>query len=162
MRIKCHLTAPPADYDPSEEYPGTAAFSEPEAALLLRLARALRPHVWTSVHSGMDAIFMPYDHKAEIPGGCPPDVPPQRTPPRPPLVGKRPGLLVSLPHPCPAGWQCVSLQARRTWRRGASSCCLRVLIRPAHHSPARPVFPPPDAAMQRGLVPRPLWTSSTP
>lgn len=57
-----------ADYDPAEEYPGAAAFSEPEAALLLRLARALRPHVWTSVHSGMDAIFMPYDHKAEIPG----------------------------------------------------------------------------------------------
>ena len=59
-----------ADYDPSEEYPGTAAFSEPEAALMLRTARTLRPHVWASVHSGMEALFMPYDHKASVPGAC--------------------------------------------------------------------------------------------
>ena len=35
---------------------------------MLRTARALRPHVWTSVHSGMEALFMPYDHKGHIPG----------------------------------------------------------------------------------------------
>ena len=58
----------PADYDPREEYPGTAPFSEPEAALLLRLARGLKPHVWASVHSGMAALFMPYDHQDHIPG----------------------------------------------------------------------------------------------
>ncbi len=59
----------PADYDPREEDPGTAPFSEPEAALVLRTATALRPHVWASVHSGMEALFMPYDHVASIPGG---------------------------------------------------------------------------------------------
>ncbi|KAI7845496.1 hypothetical protein COHA_001042 [Chlorella ohadii] len=57
------------DYDPNEEYPGTAPFSEPEAALLLRLAQGFKPHVWTSVHSGMAALFMPYDHQATIPDG---------------------------------------------------------------------------------------------
>lgn len=79
-----------ADYDPAEEYPGTAAFSEPEAALLLRVARALRPHVWASVHSGMDALFMPYDHKAQVPGGC------------------RRALLAR-----PLSWRCPSLRRRR-------------------------------------------------
>ena len=117
-----------ADYDPNEEYPGTAPFSEPEAALLLRLAQvrvgvgdgggahvaagsrspshrvqqkggsrhsggleavaaglrlfsvlfaavfwpvqSFKPHVWTSVHSGMAALFMPYDHQANIPGAA--------------------------------------------------------------------------------------------
>ena len=34
-----------------------------------RLAEALQPHVWVNVHSGMEALFMPYDHKATIPGG---------------------------------------------------------------------------------------------
>ena len=37
---------------------------------MLRTARALRPHVWASVHSGMAALFMPYDHRAQIPGRC--------------------------------------------------------------------------------------------
>lgn len=59
---------PHADYDPREEYPGSAPFSEPEAALMLGVARALRPHVWASVHSGMEALFMPYDHVATVPG----------------------------------------------------------------------------------------------
>ncbi|EFN56559.1 hypothetical protein CHLNCDRAFT_144224 [Chlorella variabilis] len=57
------------DYDPREEYPGSAPFSEPEAALMLGVARALRPHVWASVHSGMEALFMPYDHVATVPEG---------------------------------------------------------------------------------------------
>lgn len=43
--------------------------SEPEAALLLQLAKTFRPHVWVNVHSGMEALFMPYDHKAHIPSG---------------------------------------------------------------------------------------------
>ena len=34
------------DYDPSEEYPGTAPFSEPEAELLRTLAAAFKLHVW--------------------------------------------------------------------------------------------------------------------
>ncbi len=36
--------------------------------MLRRLAEGLRPHVWLNVHSGMDALFMPYDHQARIPG----------------------------------------------------------------------------------------------
>ncbi len=31
------------------------------------LAEALKPHVWVNVHSGMEALFLPYDHKAEVP-----------------------------------------------------------------------------------------------
>jgi len=30
---------------------------------------AFKPHVWVNVHSGMEALFMPYDHKREIPSG---------------------------------------------------------------------------------------------
>lgn len=57
------------DYDPSEEYPGTAPFSEPEVALLKSLAEDFKPHVWLNVHSGMEAMFLPYDHKNEVPEG---------------------------------------------------------------------------------------------
>ncbi len=32
------------------------------------LAESLRPHVWLNVHSGMEALFMPYDHQARVPG----------------------------------------------------------------------------------------------
>lgn len=28
-----------------------------------------KPHVWMNVHSGMEALFMPYDHLATIPKG---------------------------------------------------------------------------------------------
>ena len=57
------------DYDPSEEYPGTAPFSEPEAFMMKTLLEEFRPHVWVNVHSGMEAMFMPFDHKAEEPVG---------------------------------------------------------------------------------------------
>ncbi len=43
--------------------------SEPEAAALLALATQFKPHVWMNVHSGMEALFMPYDHLAAIPKG---------------------------------------------------------------------------------------------
>ncbi len=43
--------------------------SEPEAAALLHLAREFDPHVWMNAHSGMEALFMPYDHKDHIPEG---------------------------------------------------------------------------------------------
>ncbi|XP_020961724.1 carboxypeptidase A6 isoform X2 [Arachis ipaensis] len=51
------------DYDPYEENPGTAPFSEPEAQIMRKLAISFEPHVWINVHSGMEALFMPYDHK---------------------------------------------------------------------------------------------------
>ena len=43
------------DYDPSEEYPGTAPFSEPEAFMMKTLLEEFAPHVWVNVHSGMEA-----------------------------------------------------------------------------------------------------------
>jgi hypothetical protein len=54
------------DYDPSEEYPGSKPFSEPESELLRQLGLELKPHVWLNVHSGMEAMFLPYDHKNEL------------------------------------------------------------------------------------------------
>ncbi|KAJ4770592.1 Zn-dependent exopeptidases superfamily protein [Rhynchospora pubera] len=57
------------DYDPYEEYPGSAPFSEPEAQIMRKLAVSFNPHIWVSVHSGMEALFMPYDHKNTIPAG---------------------------------------------------------------------------------------------
>lgn len=55
------------DYDPNEEYPGTAPFSEPETRILKQLVKEFDPHVWINVHSGMEALFMPYDHKKMTP-----------------------------------------------------------------------------------------------
>lgn len=55
------------DYDPNEEFPGKSPLSEPETQIVRSLAQELQPHVWVNVHSGMDAMFVPYDHKAEIP-----------------------------------------------------------------------------------------------
>jgi hypothetical protein len=40
--------------------------SEPEAGMLRALAAGWKPHVWVNVHSGMEALFMPYDHRAEV------------------------------------------------------------------------------------------------
>ena len=54
------------DYDPSEEFPGRAPHSEPEVQIVLDEARSLKPHVWLNVHSGMLALFTPYDHKAQV------------------------------------------------------------------------------------------------
>ncbi|XP_015884060.1 uncharacterized protein LOC107419774 isoform X1 [Ziziphus jujuba] len=59
------------DYDPYEEYPGTAAFSEPETQIMRKLAISFDPHIWVNVHSGMEALFMPYDHKNTTPSGVP-------------------------------------------------------------------------------------------
>ena len=43
--------------------------SEPEVAIMRDLATGFRPHVWMNAHSGMEALFMPYDHRAEVPAG---------------------------------------------------------------------------------------------
>ena len=58
-----------ADFDPYEEYPGNKPFSEPEARMLRSLVEEFKPHAWVNVHSGMEAMFMPYDHKASEPKG---------------------------------------------------------------------------------------------
>eukprot|EP00243_Klebsormidium_subtile_P004113 TRINITY_DN17894_c0_g1_i1.p1 TRINITY_DN17894_c0_g1~~TRINITY_DN17894_c0_g1_i1.p1 ORF type:complete len:498 (+),score=95.97 TRINITY_DN17894_c0_g1_i1:371-1864(+) len=55
------------DYDPAEEFPGIGPFSEPEAELLQKLAATFRPHLWVNVHSGMEALFLPYDHLSSTP-----------------------------------------------------------------------------------------------
>jgi len=34
--------------------------------VILTEAKALNPHVWLNVHSGMYALFTPYDHKAQV------------------------------------------------------------------------------------------------
>lgn len=57
------------DYDPYEENPGTAPFSEPETQIMRKLAVSFDPHIWVNVHSGMEALFMPYDHKNTTPDG---------------------------------------------------------------------------------------------
>ncbi|GMH33623.1 hypothetical protein BSKO_01457 [Bryopsis sp. KO-2023] len=57
------------DYDPKEENPGAFAFSEPEVQMLHEVAKDFEPHVWVNVHSGMEAIFMPYDHQGFMPNG---------------------------------------------------------------------------------------------
>lgn len=48
---------------------GAVRCSEPETALLLALTNSFRQHVWLNMHSGMEALFMPYDHLADIPPG---------------------------------------------------------------------------------------------
>ncbi|OVA11978.1 Peptidase M14 [Macleaya cordata] len=57
------------DYDPYEENPGTAPFSEPETQMMRKLSTSFDPHVWINVHSGMEALFMPYDHRNTTPDG---------------------------------------------------------------------------------------------
>lgn len=57
------------DYDPYEENPGVAPFSEPESQIMRKLALSFEPHIWINVHSGMEALFMPYDHKNVTPEG---------------------------------------------------------------------------------------------
>ncbi|KAG5542783.1 hypothetical protein RHGRI_015782 [Rhododendron griersonianum] len=59
------------DYDPYEENPGTAPFSEPETQIMRKLCLSFEPHIWINVHSGMEALFMPYDHKNTTPDGLP-------------------------------------------------------------------------------------------
>ncbi|KAJ6736507.1 PROTEASE FAMILY M14 CARBOXYPEPTIDASE AB [Salix viminalis] len=59
------------DYDPYEENPGTGPFSEPETQIMRKLALTFDPHIWVNVHSGMEALFMPYDHRNTTPDGAP-------------------------------------------------------------------------------------------
>ncbi|PNY16778.1 carboxypeptidase a6-like protein [Trifolium pratense] len=42
------------DYDPYEENPGIAPFSEPESQIMRKLAVSFEPHIWVNVHSGME------------------------------------------------------------------------------------------------------------
>ncbi|GAB2260635.1 hypothetical protein Droror1_Dr00011490 [Drosera rotundifolia] len=57
------------DYDPTEENPESAPFSEPESQIMRKLVMTFEPHVWINVHSGVEALFMPYDHKNTTPDG---------------------------------------------------------------------------------------------
>ncbi|KAK1296811.1 hypothetical protein QJS10_CPB15g00266 [Acorus calamus] len=57
------------DFDPYEENPGTAPFSEPETQIMRKLSTSFNPHIWVNVHSGMEAMFMPYDHRNATPDG---------------------------------------------------------------------------------------------
>ncbi|ONK54788.1 uncharacterized protein A4U43_UnF11290 [Asparagus officinalis] len=42
------------DYDPYEENPGVAPFSEPEAQIMREITKSFDPHIWVTVHSGME------------------------------------------------------------------------------------------------------------
>ena len=44
------------DYNPFEEDPGTAPFSEPEAQIMQELSKSFKPHIWVNVHSGMEVM----------------------------------------------------------------------------------------------------------
>lgn len=58
------------DYDPYEESPGSGPFSEPESQVMRKLVMSFEPHLWINVHSGMEALFMPYDHRNTTPDGA--------------------------------------------------------------------------------------------
>lgn len=58
------------DYDPKEEFPGARAFSEPESRMLRDLVASFKPHAVVNWHSGMSAIFTPYDYVAREPAGA--------------------------------------------------------------------------------------------
>ncbi len=34
--------------------------------MMRALAAGFAPHAWVNVHSGMEALFLPYDHRAEV------------------------------------------------------------------------------------------------
>lgn len=57
------------DFDPYEENPGSAPFSEPETQIMRKVSHSFGPHIWANIHSGMEAMFMPYDHKNTTPDG---------------------------------------------------------------------------------------------
>lgn len=40
--------------------------SEPETQSVLELARVFQPHVWLNIHSGMEAMFVPWDHQSKV------------------------------------------------------------------------------------------------
>lgn len=54
------------DYDPKEEYPGKKAFSEPEVKILKNISETFKPDVFINIHSGMEALFVPFDHRNTI------------------------------------------------------------------------------------------------
>ncbi|KAI8005021.1 hypothetical protein LOK49_LG08G00107 [Camellia lanceoleosa] len=41
----------------------------PETQIMRKLCVSFEPHIWVNVHSGMEALFMPYDHKNTTPDG---------------------------------------------------------------------------------------------
>lgn len=55
------------DYDPEEEYPGKAPFSEPEVRITKDLVEEFRPHIWINFHSGMEGLFTPYNYIEKVP-----------------------------------------------------------------------------------------------
>ena len=57
------------DYDPNEEYPGKNPFSEPEVKILKKLVEGFKPDAFINVHSGMEALFVPFDHRNTIADG---------------------------------------------------------------------------------------------
>lgn len=52
------LLFPFQDYDPYEENPGSAPFSEPETQIMRKICASFEPHVWVNVHSGMEASML--------------------------------------------------------------------------------------------------------
>lgn len=62
------------DYDPYEENPGSSPFSEPETQIMRKLTQSFSPHIWVNIHSGMEAMFMPYDHRNTTPDGFASDI----------------------------------------------------------------------------------------
>eukprot|EP00963_Diacronema_lutheri_P003739 scaffold287_cov337-Pavlova_lutheri.AAC.102 len=55
------------DYDPEEEYPGKAPFSEPEVKITKGLVEEFNPHIWINFHSGMEGLFTPYNYIEKVP-----------------------------------------------------------------------------------------------
>ena len=62
----------PPEYLPSEEYEGTAAFSEPEARITRDAAQSLLKenggpglHAFVAIHAGIKEMYVPYDYKLE-------------------------------------------------------------------------------------------------
>lgn len=102
------------DYDPGEEFPGAAPFSEPETQLVLALAREYQPHVWLNVHSGMEALFTPYDHKAAVPNG------PGEQARRPAAFLSSPALLVCVP--AAGEYMRGHVRCSACWRPTAGRC----------------------------------------
>ena len=60
----------PADLKSLCPPPSSLLYSEPEVILIRDVALAFRPHAWVNIHSGMEALFLPYDHVARIPDGA--------------------------------------------------------------------------------------------
>jgi len=42
--------------------------SEPETQTVHGIARTHQPHVWLNIHSGMEAMFVPWDHQKKVSG----------------------------------------------------------------------------------------------